>query len=311
MDWTELCVTVAAADTDRAAAIAAMAAPHGLYIEDYRDLEEGARQIAHSDLIDEELLARDRTRTRIHLYLEPGRAPAEAAAYLRERLPAEGIPFELLEDTVREEDWADNWKQYFKPLPVGRRLLIRPTWETADPLPGRETLSIDPGMAFGTGGHDTTRLVLETLERYVTPDTDLLDVGCGSGILSIAALLLGARSAVGVDIDPLAVKTAEENGRINGFAPPRFTVRQGDLAKRVSGRYGVVAANIVADAIIALSPAVSRFLEPEGVYIVSGIIDTREAEVSAALAACGFAVIERREHGGWLCLCCRLQRAAD
>ncbi len=129
MDWTELCVTVAAADTDRAAAIAAMAAPHGLYIEDYRDLEEGARQIAHSDLIDEELLARDRTRTRIHLYLEPGRAPAEAAAYLRERLPAEGIPFELLEDTVREEDWADNWKQYFKPLPVGRRLLIRPTWK--------------------------------------------------------------------------------------------------------------------------------------------------------------------------------------
>ena len=208
MDWTELCVTVAAADTDRAAAIAAMAAPHGLYIEDYRDLEEGARQIAHSDLIDEELLARDRTRTRIHLYLEPGRAPAEAAAYLRERLPAEGIPFELLEDTVREEDWADNWKQYFKPLPVGRRLLIRPTWETADPLPGRETLSIDPGMAFGTGGHETTRLVLEALESQIRPGTRFLDVGCGSGILSIAALLLGASSAVGVDIDPLAVRTA-------------------------------------------------------------------------------------------------------
>lgn len=311
MDWTELRLTVSAGDTDRAADIANMAVPYGLYIEDYSDLEQGAREIAHIDLIDEELLARDRTRSVIHLYISPEESPAEAASYLRERLTAAGIGFELAAEEVNEEDWANNWKAYFKPLPVGQRLLIRPTWERVEDAEGRQVLSIDPGMAFGTGGHDTTRLVLETLERYVTPDTDLLDVGCGSGILSIAALLLGARSAVGVDIDPLAVKTAEENGRINGFAPPRFTVRQGDLAKRVSGRYGVVAANIVADAIIALSPAVPRFLEPEGVYIVSGIIDTREAEVSAALAACGFAVIERREHGGWLCLCCRLQRAAD
>ena len=305
MDWTEQCVTVAAADTDRAAAIAAMAAPHGLYIEDYRDLEEGARQIAHSDLIDEELLARDRTRTRIHLYLEPGRAPAEAAAYLRERLPAEGIPFELLEDTVREEDWADNWKQYFKPLPVGRRLLIRPTWETADPLPGRETLSIDPGMAFGTGGHETTRLVLEALESQIRPGTRFLDVGCGSGILSIAALLLGASSAVGVDIDPLAVRTARENGELNGFSEPRLTVLEGDLVDKVSGRYAVVAANIVADAIIALSKNILPFLEPGGAYIVSGIIDTREGDVLSALAACGFTVETRLEQGGWLCMVCR------
>ena len=275
MDWTELCVTVAAADTDRAAAIAAMAAPHGLYIEDYRDLEEGARQIAHSDLIDEELLARDRTRTRIHLYLEPGRAPAEAAAYLRERLPAEGIPFELLEDTVREEDWADNWKQYFKPLPVG------------------------------TGGHETTRLVLEALESQIRPGTRFLDVGCGSGILSIAALLLGASSAVGVDIDPLAVRTARENGELNGFSEPRLTVLEGDLVDKVSGRYAVVAANIVADAIIALSKNIPPFLEPGGAYIVSGIIDTREGDVLSALAACGFTVETRLEQGGWLCMVCR------
>ena len=160
-------------------------------------------------------------------------------------------------------------------------------------------------MAFGTGGHDTTRLVLETLEQHITPGEDFLDIGCGSGILSIAACLLGAGSAFGVDIDPLAVRTAQENGALNGLAAPRYTIVQGDLADKVTGRYPVVAANIVADAIIALSPAVPAFLAPGGVYIVSGIIDTREADVLAALADTGFTVAERRAHGGWVCLCCR------
>ena len=130
-------------------------------------------------------------------------------------------------------------------------------------------------------------------------------MGCGSGILSIAALLLGAEKAVGVDIDPLAVKTARENGELNGFTPPVLTILHGDLVDKVEGRYDVVAANIVADAIIALSPSIPRFLKPGGVYIASGIIDTREAEVLSALAACGFAVETRREHGGWLCLTLR------
>ena len=305
MDWTEVCITVPAGDTDRAADIANMVVPYGLYIEDYRDLEQGAREIAHIDLIDEALLQKDRTRSLIHLYISPEESPTEAAAFLRERLTAAGIPHELILSDISEEDWANNWKAYFKPLPVGKRLLIRPSWEEAEPE-GRTVLSIDPGMAFGTGGHDTTRLVLEALEGYVVPETDLLDVGCGSGILSIAALLLGARRAVGVDIDPLAVKTAVENGQRNGLFPPRLTVLEGDLVDKVNGLYDVVAANIVADAIIALSPAVPRFLKPGGVYITSGIIDTREADVTAALHSCGFTVTERREHGGWLCLACRL-----
>lgn len=305
MDWTEVCVTVATADTDRAADIANMAVPYGLYIEDYSDLEQGAREIAHIDLIDEDLLKKDRSRSLIHLYISPESNPLEAVAFLRERYTAEGIGHELLTNQVSEADWANNWKKYFKPLPVGERLLIRPTWEEAEDPGDRAVLSIDPGMAFGTGGHDTTRLVLETLEQYITPETDLLDVGCGSGILSIAALLLGARSAVGVDIDPLAVKTARENGTLNGFEEPRFTVLEGDLVDKISGRYQVVAANIVADAIIALSASIPAFLAPGGVYIVSGIIDTRERDVLEALAACGFAVTQRREHGGWLCMVCQ------
>lgn len=305
MDWTEVRIRIRTTDVDEAAAIANMAVPYGIYIEDYSDLEQGAQEIAHIDLIDEELLQRDRAHALIHLYIDPADNPPEAVAFLRERLNAAGIPHEVMAETVREEDWANNWKKYFKPLPVGQRLLICPSWEEPGEHTGRAVLRIDPGMAFGTGGHDTTRLVLETLEQHITPGEDFLDIGCGSGILSIAACLLGAGSAFGVDIDPLAVRTAQENGALNGLAAPRYTIVQGDLADKVTGRYPVVAANIVADAIIALSPAVPAFLAPGGVYIVSGIIDTREADVLAALADAGFTVAERRAHGGWVCLCCR------
>ena len=302
MDWTEVKITVPAADTDRAADIANMVVPYGVYIEDYSDLIEGAREIAHIDLIDEELLSRDRTRSVIHVYISPEENPAEAVAFLRERYTAAGIPHEVLTGEVREDDWANNWKKYFKPLPVGERLLICPTWEDTPEAAGRALLHIDPGMAFGTGGLDTTRLVLETLENHIHGGETLLDVGCGSGILSIAALLLGAKSAVGVDIDPLAVKTAVENGELNGLRPPAYSIRQGNLVDAVEGTFDIVAANIVADAIIALSAGIRPFLKPGGLYIMSGIIDTREQDVLGALARCGFTVRERLEHGGWLCL---------
>lgn len=305
MDWTEVKIHIPTAHTDEAAAIANMAVPYGIYIEDYSDLEQGAREIARIDLIDEDLLARDRATSIIHLYIDPQDNPPEAVAFLRERLTAAAIPYKVDAETVREEDWANNWKKYFKPLPVGEKLLICPSWETADNPDGRKLLSIDPGMAFGTGGHDTTRLVLETLERHITDGCDFLDIGCGSGILSIAACLLGAGSALGVDIDALAVRTAKENGELNGLTEPKYTILKGDLAKDVSGKYPVIVANIVADAIIALSPAVPALLADGGVYITSGIIDTREQDVLAALEKCGFTVVERHEHGGWLCLVCK------
>ncbi len=302
MDWTEVCIKVPAVTVDEAAAIANMVVPYGIYIEDYSDLEQGAREIARIDLIDEDLLAKERDTALIHLYVSPEDNPAEAVAFLRERYTAAGIDHRVVSQQVNEEDWANNWKKYFKPLPVGEKILICPSWETAENPEGRAILSIDPGMAFGTGGHDTTRLVLETLERHVTPGVKFLDIGCGSGILSIAACLLGAGSALGIDIDVLAVKTAIENGALNGLTPPKYEIRLGDLAKDVSGKYPVIAANIVGDAIIMLSPAVPALLAEDGVYIVSGIIDTREQDVLTALEGCGFAVAERHEHGGWLCL---------
>ena len=208
MDWTEVSISVPAKDIDRAGDIAQMVVPYGIYIEDYSHLEEEAREIAHIDLIDEDLLAKDRTKGIIHVYLSPEASPAEALAFLYERYSSEGIAHENSTSSINEADWANEWKQYFKPLEIGGKLVIRPTWEEYENQEGRKVLSIDPGMAFGTGGHATTRLCLETMERYIRPDVNVLDLGCGSGILSIAALLLGAKTATGVDIDSLAVKTA-------------------------------------------------------------------------------------------------------
>ena len=193
-----------------------------------------------------------------------------------------------------EEDWINNWKKYFHPIPVGEKLLIRPLWEDDYDAQGRTVLHLEPGLAFGTGTHETTRLCLELLEKYVTPGIDFLDMGCGSGILSVAALLLGAKSAVGVDIDPLAVKTAVENGIC------------GNLAEKVTGKFQVVAANIVADIVILLSKDAPRFLTPDSTYIVSGIIDTREQDVLAAIQDT-FQVLERREEKGWVAMALKLK----
>jgi len=303
-DWTEIKITVPVEYVDKAGDIANMTVPYGIYIEDYSDLEQGARDIAHIDLIDEELLKKDRTKGIVHIYISPKANPAEAVAFLKERYDSEGVDYEIDTDICRNSDWENNWKKYFKPIPVGEKLLIRPVWEDEFESDGRAVLNLEPGLAFGSGTHETTRLCLTALEKYITPETRMLDVGCGSGILSVASLLLGAKSAVGVDIDPLAVKTAAENGERNGFGADKYTLYHGNLTDKISGKFDVVAANIVADAIIMLSSQIGQFMEDDGVYIVSGIIDIREAEVVAALDECGFEIIKRNEDSGWLCLEC-------
>lgn len=305
MDWTEVMVEIPAEHIETAEAICQMVVPYGIYIEDYRNLEQDAWEIAHIDLIDEELLKKDRSKGIIHLYIPPTEHPAEASAFISERLKEGGIDNTISLKMCRNEDWENNWKEYFKPLPVGKKLLIRPLWEREYDPQGRTVLDIEPGLAFGTGGHHTTRLCLETLENYISEETDILDVGCGSGILSIAALLLGAKSAQAVDIDSLAVKTAIENGKINGFEEPKYKVFHGDLTDKITGKFDVIAANIVADIIIMFSSQVGEFLKDDGVFITSGIIDTREKEVLEAFEKNNFKVIERHEDSGWLCFVCK------
>lgn len=308
MDWTEVKIHIDSKDVETAGNIAQMVVPYGIYIEDYSDLEQAAWEIAHIDLIDEDLLKKDRNKATIHIYISPEESPAEAVAFLSERYNAEGIKHEIDLSVCRNQDWENNWKEYFKPMPVGQKLLIRPVWDNDYDPQGRTVLDIEPGLAFGSGGHDTTRLCLETLENHITPNTELLDIGCGSGILGIAGLFLGAKSATGVDIDELAVKTARENGEMNGFTEPNYTVFQGNLTDKVSGKYDVVVANIVADIIVMFTKDVGRFLKDDGIYITSGIIDTREQDVLDAFEKYGFEVVGRHESCGWLCFETRLKK---
>ena len=204
---------------------------------------------------------------------------------------------------AQSQDWENNWKQYYKPFCVGNRLFVCPSWE--EPPAGRTVLRLDPGMAFGTGTHETTALCLAKLDEMIRGGERMLDVGTGSGILAIAALLLGAREADGVDIDPMCVRTAGENAALNGVQD-KFTVRVGDLSEQAKGPYDVICANIVANAIKLLSPAVPALLAPDGVYITSGIIDERRDEVAEALVACGFRIEEILEKNGWVCIIARL-----
>lgn len=305
MEWTQITINVSPKDIDLAGDIANMTVPYGIYIEDYTDLEEGVQQIAHVDLIDEDLLNKDRNVAKIHIYIDPEESPQEAIAFLRERYDAEGIEHTIEEEKCEEDDWLNNWRKYFKPTEVGEKLLICPSWYEIEDTNGRVVLDIDPGLAFGTGKHETTRLCLSTLERYVKDDVTVLDVGCGSGILAIASLLFGAKSAFGVDIDPMAVRTAVENAKINNVAE-KFTVVCGDLTEKVEGKYDIVVANIVADAIIFLSKGVKEFMHDDSVYIMSGIIDTRLNDVKEALKD-DFTIVDEIFDNGWYCVIAKIK----
>ncbi len=280
----------------------------GFITEDARDVSEFLENNRkYWDYVDEAFLQSMQGVCRVKFYLEDSEAGRTELRRIERELPE----WELTARAVRDEDWENNWKAYYKPIPVGERLVIVPEWEDVPSDAGRLPLRLDPGLIFGTGSHATTQLCLEELERVVQPGDAVLDLGCGSGILAIGALLLGAERAVGCDIDEKAPDVVTHNASLNGIGSDRLGVFCGDvlsdraLRRRLGAeRFRLVLSNIVADVVIALSERVPELLAPDGVYICSGVIDGREDEVEAALKRNGFVTERHRHKDNWHAFTC-------
>lgn len=308
MTWLEYCLATASGKLDALAAKLTANGAEGLVIEDEEDfrrfLEENRQ---YWDYVDEELEQRMSGVAQIKFYVpatDAGRAEAEG--YL------EGLTdVSVTVSPMEEEDWANGWKKYYQPLEIGRRLYVVPEWMEQTPPAGRVSLILNPGLTFGTGAHPTTQLCLEGVERYAQTGQRVLDLGCGSGILSIAALKLGADYALGVDIDPKAPDVARENGELNGVSRESYRLLAGDVlgdkslqTELAQQPWDLILANIVADVIIPLAGMVGPWLATGGHFLCAGIIDTRAAEVRAALEQNGFVIVDALERKGWCAYQC-------
>ena len=307
--WLEVAVNTTPERLDEVTAKLTAAGMASVVIEDEGDFKQFLEQNRqYWDYVDQELLDRMAGVCRVKFYVtDDDHGREQLARY------TQGLDCEYTTAPLSENDWAYSWQKYYKPLSVGGRLYIVPEWERGEPVPeGRTALYLNPGLTFGTGNHASTRLCLEWVEEFVRPGGTVLDLGCGSGILSVAALLLGAESALGVDIDPKAVDVAYENAALNGVGRDRCTFLAGDILTDRSlketlarDRWDLVLANIVADVIIPLSAQVPALLAEDGVFLCSGIIDTRAHEVEEALVRQGLTLTGRREKNGWVALAAR------
>ncbi|MBR3561257.1 MAG: 50S ribosomal protein L11 methyltransferase [Oscillospiraceae bacterium] len=317
MKWIELHIDTVPAGIDAVTELLAANEIDSLMIDEegeFKDFLENNRQ--YWDYVDDKLLDEKRGKCRVTFYLEENSEGWNRLAQVRIMLSAlkkqhpEYAPLILSMENVADEDWENNWKQFYKPMEIGERLLVVPEWEQTEDA-SRVKLILNPGLTFGTGSHATTRLCLTALDRLIHGGEKVLDLGCGSGILSIAALRLGAERAFACDVDPTCVNVAYENAALNGVDRDRYTVRAGDvtadkeLQREFGGDYDVVVANIVADVIIALAPRVRPLLKAGGVFVCSGIIDDRAAEVKQKLLDAGWIIEEERSSEGWFSYSCR------
>ena len=320
INWIEVKISTTTDAIDSVSGILLSIGISGFVIEDANDFNEFLTSTEYRwDYIDEELMQRQNSPTSITVYLPENEQGKQWLFEIKDRLEtakisSPEIDFGTLEielKNIREEDWANNWKQHFKPFCVGNKLLIKPTWETVEDIEDRTVLDIDPGSSFGTGQHHTTKLCLERLEEIVKGGEKVLDLGAGSGILSIGALLLGAQSAVGIDIDENSVRIAKENAAQNGI-DSRFNAMCGNiiddisLREKIGSNYDVVVANIVADVIILMSPLFKEFMHQNSTLIVSGIINRQKDEVKDALLKNGFKILTALESNDWSCIVCCL-----
>lgn len=317
MNWKEVSIATTTEGIEVVTGNLLMLGINGASVTDSRDFEAFLNHTeTYWDAVEDELMALKDCETTVTVYLpedEQGEAQLRDLDEMLAHLKAEDTDgvYGRLERTVavvKEEDWANEWRKYFKPFTVGERLLVKPSWEELDGPTDRIVLEIDPASSFGTGQHHTTQLCMELMEGLDWSDAHLLDVGTGSGILAITGLLLGAKSAKGIDIDLHAVETSIENVRKNVGEDAAYQGFCGDivtdkaLQEQVCGQYEVITANIIADVIIGLTRTFMENLKPEGTLIVSGIIDDRADEVEETLTKAGFRLIERTAQGGWVAM---------
>ena len=306
MQWIEVSVPAVSGEIDELCEQLAALGAGGMVVEDEQDFQNFLEtNHQYWDYVDEALENQFKGVSRVKFYLaddEDGRALLDS---IRSSLGRE-----LTTASVQDSDWENNWRQYYEPIEVGETLVVVPEWLDA-PEDGRVPLRLDPGLIFGTGSHATTKMCLAALDNYASAGKTVLDLGCGSGILAIGALLLGCERAAGCDIDPKAPEVAEANAALNGIGKDRFTVYAGDMLtdagmrKRLGEGYDIVTANIVADVIIPLAGIVRPFLKADGVFLTSGIIEGRQDEVRSALEKNGFVIVNHRCEEEWHCFECR------
>ena len=298
-EWTQFKVTVPLEQLDDISAVMSMISNY-LQIEDYSDID---LKTCYGDLIDESILTADKTVASVSVYLPADSGVADTLSFIKERLTTLNIDGKISVSGVCEEDWANSWKAYYKPIEIGERIVIVPAWEKYDAPADKLVVRMDPGMAFGTGSHETTRLVIGLLEKYIKEGQRVLDVGCGSGILAICAAKLGAKECKAYDIDPVAVKVARENISDSGL--DNVTCDVSDLLRGVDkkgGAYDVICANIVADIIIRMTSDVGELMNENSVILASGIICERADDVISCFDQNGFAVVDKAEENGWCAL---------
>ncbi len=296
MDWTQLKATCKVEDLDTVCAVMSML-ENGLQIEDYSDIETGLKTV-YGELIDEQILNSDKTIAAVSIYLSKEQSVAEAVSFLQERFLESGITVSLTQVGVKEEDWADSWKQYYKPVAIGEHIVVVPMWESYDAKADDVILRMDPGMAFGTGTHETTRLCAALVEKHCRADETVLDIGTGSGILAILASKLGAKKVDAYDIDPVAVRVAKENVRENGVSNVECGVS--DLLSAVQGKYDFVCANIVADIIVRMAPDIANYMNTGARLVTSGIIEGQTERVKEALLKGGeLCLIDSKIENDW------------
>ena len=294
-NWTKLTATGKTEELDDIVAVMSML-DNGLMIEDYSDFSLNGM---YGELVDDEILYADRDTVKVSIFVPEEKSLAEYRAFILERFRELDIEATLTADGMNEEDWSESWKQYYKPVPLGR-ITIVPAWESYEAREDEIIIRMDPGMAFGTGTHETTRLVILMLAELALEGKRVLDVGTGSGILSICASKLGAKECFAYDIDPVAVKVARENARDGGCN--NITVGVSDLLAGVdrSAKFDVCVANIVSDIIIRMLPDIDRYMADGAPIILSGIIDTRADEVRACIRECGYAIVKELKENDWL-----------